>query len=114
MWEGPKERDEEDTDMEEYFEQFCDKETMAFLRKAYATPPFSESQHVQVLRDAAPSFESVRESPQELKTHGKRMKLYSWHANLPLIEPQLQKKGARAGGVQVRALCRQAHSSAGY
>ena len=65
---------------------------MGFFRKADATPPFSEWQHAQVLLDAAPEFEDFKKPPKELKTHGKRVKSYFWHANLTLIEPLLRKK----------------------
>ena len=84
--------DDEDVDMEEHFAQFRDKETMAFFRKADATPPFSEWQHAQVLLDAAPEFDSFQKPPKELRAHGRRVKLYFWDANLSLLEPWLRKK----------------------
>ena len=100
MWESVE---DDKFDMKKFCEQFCDKETMGFFRKADATPPFSEWQHAQVLLDAAPEFEDFKKPPKELHFHGKRVKSYFWHANLPLLEPLLRKK-PRAGRLQVRAL----------
>lgn len=98
MWQSPKQSDEaspqddDQFDMKTFCEQFCDKETLGFFRKADATPAFREWPHAQVLLDAAPEFEDFKKPPKELKTHGKRVKSYFWHANMTLIEPLLRKK----------------------
>ena len=59
MWEDPKcnsvaDPDDDDFDMADLIDQFCDKETMGFFRQADRTPPFEEWQHASELLHAAP------------------------------------------------------------
>ena len=85
-------RDDDDFDMAELIDQFCDKETMCFFRKADATPPFAEWRHASELLDAAPDFEQFHEPPENRWSHGTKPKLYFWHADLLILEPHLRNK----------------------
>ena len=60
-------KDDEEFDMQEYIQQFCDKETVAFFKKADRTPPLSEWQCAWDLINAAPEFTDYHRTPGKLE-----------------------------------------------
>ena len=58
---------EEEDDMQEYIQLFCDKETMPFFKKTDRTPPFSEWKCANELLVAAPEFTAYHRPADKLK-----------------------------------------------
>ena len=92
MWQTPHSADTDDDEDEDYFANLCDKETAKFFQRSNMAPPFAEWKHASKLLDAAPDFGIFHEPPKKLWSHGKRKKLYFWHANLRILEPHLRKR----------------------
>ena len=107
MWQTPHSTDTDDDEDADYFANFCDKETAEFFQRSNMAPPFAEWKHASKLLDAAPDFGIFHEPPKKLWSHGKRKKLYFWHANLLIFGATLaQEVGAWAGGMQIWAVSR--------
>ena len=72
---GDDDGEEDSFNMEEYIQQFCDKETTGFFRKADHIPPFSEWQHENALLHAAPDFKDFQRPAKQLYANSKRVQL---------------------------------------
>ena len=78
--------DDEVISMQQYIQNFSDKESVTFFKKANHTPPFSEWICAWDLIKAAPEFTDYHRTPDKLKSHGKRVKLHFYHTNLEFLE----------------------------
>ena len=90
-------KDDEEFDMQEYIQQFCDKETVAFFKKADRIPPLSEWQCAWDLINAAPELTDYHSTPDKLKSNSKRVQLHFYHTNLQALEKSYERNLTSAG-----------------